>query len=133
MQRAVLDTNVLVSSLVSEYGVPSQLHQAWRRGDFTLITSVYILMELKRIARTKLDVTDVQLSPVLESIRQLAEVIEPVLVTHTGVDEQDLPILGTAVGGRADFIVTGDKKLLALGRFDNMAIVTPRDFLNLFQ
>ena len=130
MKRAVLDTNVLISSLVSEHGVPSQLHQAWRRGDFVLITSDYILSELKRIARAKLDVTAGQLSPVLASLQQLAEIVEPAPVVCAGADEQDLPILGTALSGAADVLVTGDKKLLALDRFNGVAIITPRDFLD---
>lgn len=43
--------------------------------------------------------------------------------------EDDL-ILATAVGGRAGFLVTGDKQLLRLGSFRGVTIITPRDVLD---
>ena len=42
--------------------------------------------------------------------------------------EDDL-ILATAISGNADYLVTGDRQLLALGSYGGVRIVTPRDFL----
>jgi len=49
------------------------------------------------------------------------------MATHP---EDDL-ILATAASARADYLVTGDRQLLALGTFEEIAIVTPRAFLDL--
>jgi predicted nucleic acid-binding protein len=51
------------------------------------------------------------------------------IATHP---EDDL-ILATAVSGRADYLVTGDRQLLALGSYQGVRIVTPRDFLAILE
>jgi predicted nucleic acid-binding protein len=43
-------------------------------------------------------------------------------------DKDDLPVLGTALAGQADYLVTGDKDLLALGEFHSTVILNPRSF-----
>jgi uncharacterized protein len=47
------------------------------------------------------------------------------------LDPNDDMIVATAVKAKADFIVTGDRHLLALGSHDSIRIVTPREFLDL--
>jgi predicted nucleic acid-binding protein len=43
-------------------------------------------------------------------------------------DPDDLPVLGTAVAGNANVLVTGDDDLLTLREFQGMAILSPREF-----
>lgn len=43
-------------------------------------------------------------------------------------DKDDLMILSSALNGKADLLVTGDKELLDLGRVEGMDIVSPRMF-----
>jgi predicted nucleic acid-binding protein len=50
-----------------------------------------------------------------------------------GGDPDDDWVLATAVAGEADVIVTGDKDLLVLKRYQGIPIVTPRGFLELLQ
>ena len=68
----------------------------------------------------------------VESVRDNAS-MEPPDPTVTGVadDAEDDRVLGTAVAGRADIIVTGDKGMLAIGSFVDIPIVTARTFLYL--
>ena len=47
------------------------------------------------------------------------------------VDDEDDVILGTAVAGEVDYLVTGDKPLRALGRHQNVVILSPREFLDI--
>jgi hypothetical protein len=47
--RAVLDTNVLVSGLVSSRGAPGQLVDDWLADRFVLISSLYLVQELTRV------------------------------------------------------------------------------------
>jgi predicted nucleic acid-binding protein len=44
-------------------------------------------------------------------------------------DSDDDAVLGTAIAGEADYLVTGDEDLLSLSTFRDVAIVTPRQFL----
>ncbi|HKV24689.1 MAG TPA: putative toxin-antitoxin system toxin component, PIN family [Candidatus Acidoferrum sp.] len=44
--RVVLDTNVLVSALISPRGHPAAIYDAWEEGRFILLTSAELLDEL---------------------------------------------------------------------------------------
>jgi predicted nucleic acid-binding protein len=43
-------------------------------------------------------------------------------------DQDDLPILSAAISAGADVFVTGDKEMLDLGRIEQLAILSPRQF-----
>ena len=45
-------------------------------------------------------------------------------------DPKDDMVVATAVAAKADYLVTGDEKLLRLGSFHGVRIVTPRAFLD---
>lgn len=63
--------------------------------------------------------------------RRQGELIIPAEIpVDAFADADDLPVIGTAVAGHAEFLVTGDKGLLALESFEGVAIVTPREFYN---
>ena len=49
--RVILDTNVLIGALISPYGPPSVIYQAWQSARFELLTSKVQLMELRRVSR----------------------------------------------------------------------------------
>jgi predicted nucleic acid-binding protein len=46
---------------------------------------------------------------------------------------EDDAILATALSGKADFLVTGDRQLLRLGTYRGVRIVTARDFLTILR
>lgn len=128
--RVVLDTNVLVSAFASPRGVSGRIFDMWEADRFELVTSEYILDELARVLIKKLKVPP---SPVRDAISRFystATVVTPLSVHVDTIDDNDLPILGTALAGRASYLVTGDKIILAHGRIHSIPIITPRDFLN---
>jgi putative PIN family toxin of toxin-antitoxin system len=51
MVRAVVDTNTLVSGVISPLGPPAQIISRWREGAFLLITSPVLLDELRRVLK----------------------------------------------------------------------------------
>lgn len=135
--RFVLDTNVLISGMLSNAGPPRQLIDAWIENQYTMITSRYQIAELHhvltypRIVR-RVRMTEAELAAILHVLTELAIVVadEPSLVGVTR-DPKDDAILACAVGGRADYLVSGDQDLLVLGRFRDVAIISPRDALKL--
>ncbi len=133
--RVVLDTNVLVSGLAYPAGPPGRIVSAWRRGAFELVVSDFMLDELARVlpalsTRTGFDATDVR--DYLDLMRAMASVIgigadALAVALATGLrDPDDAPILATLVEAGADYLVTGDKDLLALA--PGYPIVTPAEF-----
>jgi putative PIN family toxin of toxin-antitoxin system len=136
---AVLDTNVLVSGLIAAEGAPRQILDAWSEGDYTLVTSLYLVEELAhvlsypRIAE-QLPLDDAELGAVLTGLLAKAEVT-PGQLHLPGVtrDPKDDAVVACAVEGKADYIVSGDQDLLALGEYQGIRVITPRQFVELLR
>ncbi len=116
--RVVLDTNVLLSALISRDSAPARIYQAWQNGDFDLITATIQLEELRRASRYP------KLRAVLEPhhvgrmINHLhrATIFDHVPSLYEADDPNDSWLLSLADVAHADFLVTGDKKAGILGR-----------------
>ncbi len=127
--RVVLDTNVLLSGLAYPASVPGKIVTAWKQGAIDAVLSHYILDEavraLPRMPRIRLSHDEI--GNLVNSLFFLAEVVEPVPVIEDALrDKTDLPILGTLLAANADYLITGDKDLLALaGRYP---ILAPAEF-----
>lgn len=134
MLKVVLDTNQLVSSLLSTRGLQRQLIDAWRQRAFLLLLVpgqidevAEILSRPKIKKRYRIDPRD------REAFLQLLR-LDTVLLPHMtapGVcrDPDDDYLLGCAAAGRADYLVTGDEDLLSIGRYRDVAILSARDSL----
>ncbi|HFD40079.1 MAG TPA: putative toxin-antitoxin system toxin component, PIN family [Anaerolineae bacterium] len=139
MIRAVIDTNTLVSGLISPLGTPAQIIDHWRTGRFLLLTSPALLDELRRVlgyprVATRLGWSEPERAQFLSSLETLA-LVTPGNLQLPGVtrDPKDDAVVACAVEGQAEFIVSGDKDLLILGRYQETRIVTPREFLSLLE
>ena len=127
--RVVLDTNVLVSALAYPGSVPGSILSAWREGEVDLVLSRYILDEMVRVLPRlpRITLTPAEIRDLADSFLFLAEIVEPSDETdETLRDSADQLVLGTLRVAHADYLVTGDKDLLALG--ERYPIVTPAIF-----
>lgn len=131
--RLVVDTNILISALLSGTSLPAHLIVLWREGHFELLTSAEQLDELMRV--TRYPKIRERLAPALagrliNEIRDLAVLLTELSAVTASPDPNDNYLLAMAASGSADFLVTGDKHdLLALGLFEGTKITTVRDFL----
>jgi len=138
MIRAVIDLNVLISALLVARGIPFSIWSAWQARRFILLASEGMLGELgdklrlSKIARTYgvSEETATLTIALLRSQATLVAVPPAERVFVTGDPEDDL-VLATGRLARADYLVTGDKGLLALGHYAGMVIVNPRAFFDL--
>ena len=97
-----------------------------------MLSPEFILAELARKLREKFHFPDAVVAEVRASITQSAHCVEPAQVTPDSCrDPEDLPILGSAVAGKADMLVTVDKDLLDLKSFAGIPIVKPGEFWRL--
>jgi putative PIN family toxin of toxin-antitoxin system len=133
--RVILDTNVLLGALISPHGPPDAIYRAWRTARFELVTSAAQLDELRRVSRyPKLKtilpahrvgtmVNNMQRAIVLEQLPPLPEGVDT-------TDPNDAFLLAMALGGEADYLVTGDRRagLLQQGSIGRTHIVTPAVF-----
>ena len=124
--RIVLDTNVLLAAFATR-GLCEALLETCLSGH-ELVVSDHILAELRRHLAGKLRLSSRRTDEIVAFVREHSERVVPAAVPASTVrDASDLPVLGTAVAGTCDLLVTGDAELLALRTIDGVAIVTPRE------
>lgn len=131
--RLVLDTNILVSALISPGAPAGQLYQAWRDSRFTLVTSEEQLDEYQRVTRhprIRKYIRAAEAGTTLNEIRLLATVLHDLPGLDCSSDPGDNFLLAMASAGQVDYLVTGDRKgVLSLGRYERTRIVTVRRIL----
>jgi uncharacterized protein len=136
--RAVLDTNVFVSGLISPKGPPAAILRALRSKRFTLVSSPPINEEIIEVLNRpsicdRYGVGDgiFEVSLILWEIAELVIDLPNVKVCS---DHGDDKFLATADAGRAEYLVTGDlDHLLRLSRYRGVAIISPGEFMRVLK
>ena len=129
--RVVLDTNVWISAVVYG-GHPQEIVQAATAGMIDVFVSEALMEELQAVLRRPQ--FGLRLQFVQNTIAELGALVHWVVPEkhHQLVDEDpsDNVVIDCAVSAEADYIVTGDKHLLRLGKCGATHIVTPEAFTN---
>ena len=125
--RVVVDTNVLIAGLVAE-GVCRDIVKR-RLPACELLTSQVLPDELSEKMREKFGLDPKDL-PLLQIYQDAATVLKPKsLLKPVCRDPDDDELLATALAGKAEIILTGDKDLLRLKQFQGIKILSPRQFV----
>jgi putative PIN family toxin of toxin-antitoxin system len=123
----VLDTNTLVSALLSPHGNPAKIYRMFLTQTLKVVYSTEILAEYNDVLfRARLKIPADEAVKVLEAIREHGERTEPTPSTHDMVDEDDRVFYDTAKSTGA-YLVTGNKKHYP----DEAFIMTPAYFLSM--
>lgn len=131
MLKAVFDTNIYLSALITKGG---KAEQAWLlavEGEIDVYTSVPIMMELAGKLREKFHWEDSRIKAVVRHVTRIAEVVKPDIKLKILADDPDNRILECAQYAGAEFIVTGDKHLLDLILFEGIKIMTLSEFVEM--
>jgi uncharacterized protein len=125
MLRVVLDTNILVSALISD-GKPRELFRKGIESQFLIVTSDPMLKELARVlGRPKFKTTPKEIRRITLALLSSAEVVSvKTKLKVVKADPKDDILIETAYDGHADFIVTRDGHLIALESFKGTKIIT---------
>lgn len=131
--KAVFDTNVLLAVFLTE-GVCAKLLTRARKRQFDLVACPFILHEFDRILTKKFSATRKEAEGALALITEAAQDIvhpsgAPARVCR---DKDDDHVLACAREAAADYLVTGDRDLLAMKAYRGTRIIAPRDFELLF-
>jgi putative PIN family toxin of toxin-antitoxin system len=136
--RIVADTNIVASGLIWQ-GPPRRIIDAARAGTITLHTSITLVAELAEIiGRDKFSrpILRAGLSPaaLVADFRRLAVLVEPAgLPEPVSRDPDDDHVLAAALGAQAQLIVSGDRDLLVLGRFQSIPILSAAQALDFIE
>jgi putative PIN family toxin of toxin-antitoxin system len=131
--RVVLDTNLVLSSLVFGGGTPGTLRRAWQEGRCVPLLSEVTAAELIRVlAYPKFRLTAAEQEELLADYLPWCMVVRipnPPPATPHCRDRHDQPFLELALAGNAAFLVTGDGDLHALANDFPCPIVSAASFL----
>ncbi|MEM6429877.1 MAG: putative toxin-antitoxin system toxin component, PIN family [Deinococcota bacterium] len=131
----MLDTNILISSLMSREGLPAYIVKLWLQKRYDLVTSTWQLNEVRRVSRydtVKTFVNRVEVGALINALQIKALVLDNLPSVDYSPDPDDNAILATALAGGAQYLVSGDKSdVLVLDKVDGTHILSARDFVNL--
>lgn len=129
--RAVLDTNVLISGVIST-GVPHEILVSGFEGTYQIVVSVETLGEFRDTLQKypeKFHMSEEEIQREVETVRYFAEFVDPEeSIAAVDDDPDDDKFLEAAAAGDVDYLVSGDRHLLDIESFRSVDIVEPRAF-----
>jgi uncharacterized protein len=127
--KVVLDSNVYVSAFGFDAG-PERIIELGLATRFKIYSSLYIIDEVKRVLHQKLGMSERFAILAGKRIERYSSVV-PIRGVRPGpipIDPNDGPIIKTCLASKADFLVTGDKKLYEV-KLKGTEIIGPSQFL----
>ena len=125
--RVVIDSNVAIAAAASRGLCEAIMELCLEHHHIVLCEG--ILKEIETKLRTKLKVPAPIARAYIKVLRSRAEILKPKRVPKDLCrDPNDLMILGLVVPGNIEAIVTGDKDLLVIKKYEKARIVSPREF-----
>lgn len=129
MIRVVLDTHVLLSAILHGGNPERVLRSAWE-GKIQWLSSPALLMELVNVLKMKFHCDQEAIRKAVQIIGYSADLIKPVNRIRVLDDDPNNRVLECAVEGRANYIVSGDGHLIALGEYQKIPILKPAALLS---
>lgn len=126
--KVVLDTNILVSSLIFG-GKPQQTENLVLERKIVGITSLVLLAEFIDVLAKRFYFNEFRLRQTEKKIKKNFIIVKPRATIKVLKDNSDNRVLEAAVEGDCRYIITGDKELLSLKSFKGIKIITPGQFL----
>jgi len=133
-KKVVLDTNILVSALLFK-GELAGIVDLWKTGKIVPMLSKEMFVEFRTVLEyPKFFLTGQEIKVIIEE-----EVLPFFEITETtdrinGVcrDPDDDKFISCALSASADFIVSGDKDLLDMGKYKSVRIISASVLLKMF-
>lgn len=130
MKRVILDTNIVISSVLG--GALVLIFEKWDQREFTVVVTSDILSEyFDVINRPKFRLKQETIDKITRYLYQFSEYVVPEeKIQVIKADPKDDKFLEAAVAGKVDFIVSGDNHLLEIKEFRDIPIISGREFLD---
>jgi putative PIN family toxin of toxin-antitoxin system len=133
MKRVVLDTNIIISSVLG--GALVLVLEKWDEKKFTVVVTTDVVSEYFEVLnRPKFNLKQETIDKITRYIYQFSKFVVPEeQIRFIEDDPKDDKFLEAAIAGSVDFIVSGDNHLLALKEFRSIPILSGREFLDWLQ
>ncbi len=132
--RLVLDTNVIVSGLLSPFGPPGEIIRMAAYGNIELCYDARILYEYQSVLnREKFHFDKGLITDFLEQIKACGNLATGKPLIKRLPDHDDEPFLEVALAGKAMYLVTGNLKHYPLKQREGINVVSPSEFLEIYR
>lgn len=128
--RIVLDSNVIISAFLFG-GPPARVLDRALAGAVQCFTSLPILDEVRDVLqRPKFGLAPAQALAMVEEFHDLCQIVTPTeKVRAVPADPDDNMILACAIAADANLIISGDSRLLSMGQWRSIRILSPAEFM----
>jgi putative PIN family toxin of toxin-antitoxin system len=133
--RVVIDSNVIISASLIQNSTSAKVVRTIENLHIMIVSEAIIEEFSRTILKSKFDKYFKPLDTRIEIISRYSNKAEWVVPEHNITicrDPKDNKYLELALSGKADCIISGDSDLLILNPFENIPIVTPKEFLDHF-
>ena len=129
--NVVLDTNVLVSGLLTPFSPCGELVRMVSSGELTLCLDARLLGECSEVLRRAHFQFDPDLvSALLDHVSHAGVLVSASPLLATLPDRDDAAFLEVAIAGAVACLVTGNLKHFPFGARQGITVCSPRDFLD---
>jgi len=126
-----MDTNVLVSGLLTPFGVCGSIVRLLTSGDITLCVDSRILFEYEDVLRRpRFKINHNEIDVVVEYIETTAEAHNSIPLYQALPDPDDHPSLEVAIAAKACCLLTGNLKHYPFDARHGIEVLSPREFLD---
>ena len=135
----VLDTNVIISALLSSKGSPAKIIDYWEAEWFDVATTEPLLNELERAlgyerVRRYFKQPEEKIYALLKRFKTVGIVVNPQIeLDIISDDPDDNRVVECAVAAKASYIISGDEHLLGLKEYRGILILPPTGFVTLLE
>ncbi|MCG2691218.1 putative toxin-antitoxin system toxin component, PIN family [Microgenomates group bacterium] len=130
--RVVLDTNVYLSGIIFG-GNCRHILDLMIKKEIKVVISPAILLEISQKLKQKFKWSQNQIFTVIKTLIKSTKAVQPkIKIRVVKMDKSDDKIIEAAVTGRVNYIISGDKHLLKIKKYQGVKIVTPADFLSIY-
>ena len=137
MQKVVIDTNVIVSSLIQKSFPYKIINELFIENMICLCVSEKLMMEYYDVLRRPKFAAYynfvLRAESLLANIEEKAIMYHPLISLDIISDKDDNKILELADACIADYIITGNTNDFTFSTYKNTQIVTPKDYWLLFE
>ncbi len=130
MIEVVVDTNVIVSALISSRGNEALVLAAINQGLLTPLFSLEILAEYREVLlRPKFSFPSLEVEALMDLLGRCGKIVATSGIRHVSSDPEDDKFIACALTGRAQFLVTGNKKHFPSNRMSGVKVVNAGELL----
>lgn len=132
--RIVLDTNVLLSGLLSPSGPPGSILRLITAAAVRICYDARILVEYRQVLlRPAFPFTEIQVDSLLDQLQADGDLVAALPLVERLPDPEDEIFLEVALSGNAQYLVTGNLKHYPAQKRQGVRVESPRAFLELFR